>query len=262
MHEPVSNHRKSKRSQILVISLITAMVGGLFLFMFLNREPVYQGRSLTEWLIQLDKPKTSPEFQEARAAIHAMGKQAIPHLLPLLYLEGKSWKQTLLVKLRLQDFAKLETLHVNKRLRLTLEAFKALEDKAAPAIPTLMSWIEDPKGVPRKRLVAITTLRELGPLAKDAVPAIIGALGDSDPQIRYGAAFALGKIKHLPQVAVPALIKCLDDPHPIVRGNAIGSLIAFEKEATEAIPALERALKDSSPNVSSLAKLALQKIRP
>jgi len=262
MDAPISNHRKLKRSQILVIGLIVAMVGGLFLFMFLNREPAYQGRPLSEWLLQLDSTKAPSEFMEARAAIHAIGEPAIPYLLPLLHLDGKSWKQKILVKLRLHDFARLETMNENKRLRLTLDAFKALESKAAPAMPVLISWIKDPQGVPRKRLVAITTSRELGPLAKDAVPAILSVLGDSDPQIRYGAALALGQIKHQPQISVPALIKCLDDPHPNVRGNAIGSLIEFDLEAKAAIPALKKAAQDPNHNVSSLARLALERIKP
>ncbi|WP_243684210.1 HEAT repeat domain-containing protein [Methanosarcina barkeri] len=55
-----------------------------------------------------------------------------------------------------------------------------------------------------------------------ALPALIGALDDSNPKVRTAAAEALGKL-NTPE-AVPDLINALNDPDSPVKKTAIASL--------------------------------------
>ena len=60
-------------------------------------------------------------------------------------------------------------------------------------------------------------LGEIGPVAKDAVPALIIALKDKDKQVRGNAAVALGKVGPSAKDAVPALTVALKDKDVEVR---------------------------------------------
>jgi HEAT repeat protein len=51
----------------------------------------------------------------------------------------------------------------------------------------------------------------LGQIGAAAIPALITALGDAEPEVRYWAAHALGQIRQAAE-ALPALSKALKDP--------------------------------------------------
>ena len=46
----------------------------------------------------------------------------------------------------------------------------------------------------RVRYAAVCALGEIGPEAKEAVPALVAVLKDEDKDVRYAAAWALGQI--------------------------------------------------------------------
>jgi len=58
---------------------------------------------------------------------------------------------------------------------------------------------------PQERGAAASALRTMGPAAKDAVPALIKALGDEDWVLRQNAAEALGEIGPAAKDALPKL---------------------------------------------------------
>jgi HEAT repeat protein len=92
-------------------------------------------------------------------------------------------------------------------------------------------------------------------------------LRDSSPTIRAGAAQALAAFD---QRAVPALTGALGDSEYKVRVSAAEALVkigpaavvlgAFGPPAKPAVPALARALKDANPRVRELAGQALDRI--
>jgi len=75
-----------------------------------------------------------------------------------------------------------------------------------------------------------------GPSAEAAVPALIGALADSDAEVRGRAAEALGKFKGKARSAVPGLCARLKDTDSWVRNRACFSLGYIGDE--RAVPAL------------------------
>ena len=83
------------------------------------------------------------------------------------------------------------------------------------------------------RADAAAELGRMGEGAKDAVPALIQALQDSDAEVRYNATWALGNIG---EGAVPALIQALQGPDEGVRWNAAEALGKIgTPEALEAV---------------------------
>jgi len=116
------------------------------------------------------------------------------------------------------------------------------------------------------RSIAAVTLGEIGPEAKDAVPALIQLLQDQDAEgfVRGNAARALGEIGSGAVDAVPALKQALQDRE--VRGDAaralgkIGIPIAIEV-AKDTVPALIRTLKNGNVNVPFFAIWTLDVLR-
>jgi HEAT repeat protein len=81
--------------------------------------------------------------------------------------------------------------------------------------------------------VSVETLREIGPPAKTAVPALIWALGDVR-YIRSTAADALRAIgPESVKTAVPALVRLLKDDDAEVRSAAIKALKVIEPQAAK-----------------------------
>lgn len=88
------------------------------------------------------------------------------------------------------------------------------------------------------RMAAVMALRELGPVAWPAVPALIEALSDPVVGIRKGAAGALGGIGEAAVPAVADLAGALEDPHRFVRSWAAMALYEIGPAAKPAAPDL------------------------
>lgn len=108
------------------------------------------------------------------------------------------------------------------------------------------------------RMSAAVALGDLGPRAKQAIPALAKVVQDSneDHNVHSRAVQALASIG--PE-AVPELIKALQDGKTIVRRFAAGALGG---KGPEAVPALVAALEDEDRNVRLISVQSLGKIGP
>ena len=99
------------------------------------------------------------------------------------------------------------------------------KDKAKPAVPALVKALDHPQ----KRESALYALREMGPAASDAVPALIRGIGEwtEHSAARSGAAVALANIG---EAAVPALQKAADSTNTVVSIWAHAALARNEVE--------------------------------
>lgn len=111
---------------------------------------------------------------------------------------------------------------------------------------------------PYRRLQAIESLARLRKLA---VPALIEALKDKNPDIRFCAALTLFSIGWEAKAAVPALITALKDTNVLVRGYAADTLGQIGRDASEALTALISTTKDENAWVRMNAVDALAKLR-
>jgi HEAT repeat protein len=80
------------------------------------------------------------------------------------------------------------------------------------------------------------------------------------PYTRNRAAYAIGGMGAAAAPAVPALIKALSDPEPAVRFPVCIALREIGPAAKEAVPALMKALDDRNDDVAAMARKALIKI--
>lgn len=84
--------------------------------------------------------------------------------------------------------------------------------------------------------MAVTQLGNVGKADKAVIPALIGAVADSDPAVRDAAVLALLNIGPDAADAVDALNRALSDQDPIVRAHAAKALArvqgAGEREAS------------------------------
>jgi len=129
--------------------------------------------------------------------------------------------------------------------------------KAKDAVPALIATLGDSDSGVRE--TAALALGEIGPEAKAAVPALIQALGDEDEGVREGAAIVLGDIGPEEGV-VPVLLQALGDGDSSVREAAVGALGKIALEAQEVLPALLKALQDESLMVRARAAEVLGRV--
>jgi HEAT repeat protein len=78
---------------------------------------------------------------------------------------------------------------------------------------TLSQWVADLKGAPapQNRNAAAYEISGMGPAAAPAVPALIAALDDPDPTVRFPVTVALGEIGPAAKAAVPRLKKMMNE---------------------------------------------------
>jgi HEAT repeat protein len=149
------------------------------------------------------------------------------------------------------------------RRRLQTERLEALQEKETrqrrERIEHLISALDEPEN----HEFAIFQLDQLGDEAVEALSEAL--LNDDDPDARYGSAIALGRIcaEHDLRVlnkakATQALLKALDDPEPAVRFWTAEALGKFKSPLThEPLTAL---LKDSHQGVRQQARRSLNKL--
>ena len=136
-----------------------------------------------------------------------------------------------------------------------LDALASLGEKAVPRLAEALKHEE----VCAK---AAAVVARIGPAAKDAVPALIEALGDENPQTRNEVLFALAAIGPGAEAAVPAATDALNDPDANVRYSACYALGKIGAAAMPAEAALQTNLDDDDRFLSMVSAWALARIHP
>lgn len=116
---------------------------------------------------------------------------------------------------------------------------------------------------PSVRLRGVKALGVLGPAARFAVPDLITALGDNDPDVRRAAVVALRLIQPdvRPNVQVARAVALdLSDPDPSVRLLAIRALSRMGPVAGAVASSLEPLLNDPDPDIRKAAADAMSRI--
>lgn len=218
-------------------------------------EPSYDGKSLTEWIQQLNDSKDENRRRAAAAigSLATVSRVAVPALL--------------------------HAVQENEEGRVNEAAIEALVRIGPDAVPSLLQtlWGDDL----HQRRVAIFVLARLGSKARAAIPSLIRTLNDGDPGIRSGAVRALAGIRarsSIPtliemlrgeknvetqflvlkalleldvesQTIVPVLVKWLEEGEEVQRLLAARGLGDLGVEGAGAVPALTRAMQEKSAAV-------------
>jgi hypothetical protein len=176
----------------------------------------------------LETPENTKAREEARRALIAVGREAVPALMDLL---GST--QVLVV----------------------LETVDALVAIGGAAHPALMAGLEDPNWVLRRRAAHVLAQK---PTPEIAPILAAKATGDPDPAVRAAAAEGIGRAR--PEGAASILAGLLEqDADPGVRHTAAVALGRLKDVA--GLRALERALADPAFFVRLAARKALAATR-
>jgi HEAT repeat protein len=104
---------------------------------------------------------------------------------------------------------------------------------------------------PRVRDRAAHELVRLGPIAAEAIPALLDAYDDADPKVNMPSIIGMGP------TAIPRLIQALKDPRPRVRAAAVICLGRVQADQERYVSAVIDALNDESGVVRNAAFLIL-----
>ena len=247
---------------VVLVALISVAVWQLLRSQV--REPVYQGKTLSNWLERYSAKGSyiglRPE-PVADEAVRQIGTNSIPTLLHKLRAHDSKLKLALLRLSDEQHFIRFWSLPAFFPTRQAAVAFHALGAQASNAVPFLIQTYREKIGSDSQCGCA-EALGWIGPAASEAIPDLMSAATDSDNTLRAIAVEALGNIHADPALVLPVLIKSLQDSNGRVRLNAVNALAAFGSEAKAAVPALTRSLNDPVPIIRTNAATSLKAIDP
>ena len=114
-----------------------------------------------------------------------------------------------------------------------------------------------------ERRLAAHALAEIGPAAREAVPALIEALRDPECFVRVWAAAALARVQPENPEAIPALVSGTLDGISFVRSLAawhLGRLGSGHPGIESVAPELRKLVNDNDPSVRVEALVALENL--
>jgi HEAT repeat protein len=130
---------------------------------------------------------------------------------------------------------------------------------ARDAVPAMVLALKA-EGNGSNRGWILFAIGRLGAAGRAAVPAVVAALRDPDESVRSTAASTLGDIGLPAAAAAPALTACLKTKGTHLREMAAGSLGFLGPAAEPAVPALVQVLADPNAGVRSMAVLSLGRV--
>ena len=250
-------------------------------------EPSYQGRRLSDWMVDANYGQPQDKRQLAGTAIRAMGPKTVPFLLAALGDEKYTNRY------RLRDHRDLDTLYSQATW-----AFDALGPMGKSAIPELQRIVSKNPGYVPLALAGIGSnavpvlladltnddffvrdntaagiansifagkvdAAEFSPAFPIALSNLNYTNADSLYQVntRYRAAGLLEALKQSPEVSVPALRAGLHDPSASVAAQCATALGRFGEDAKVAIPDLTEAANSTNELLRVFAKQSLAAIQ-
>ncbi|MBI4664687.1 MAG: HEAT repeat domain-containing protein [Verrucomicrobia bacterium] len=284
----------NQRQCITRLGLLAVPAVAAALWLWIPREPVYQGKNLSAWIEDF-----AGQDEEARAlaaeAIRQMDEQAVPHLLRTFRAIDRPFKRRVLewrwkVAQWFWERTGRSRTHpsppsVWNRMEAEFKALLLVGHAAAPHLPEFVALLRNEVFIGATLIHAVGPAAGLHPTAEEAASILVAHLGEHDADTSHAvrgalravgasavlslatalgngnelgrrwAADLLGSIGEKPEIAVPALIRSLKDNDQNVRRNAIAALEQFE--AREAIPALRKTLDAGDADVRRAAIGAL-----
>ena len=221
---------------VALLVLTTALVATIAGRVSQQREPVYQGKPLSEWL----KPYAYQpwrNYHEANEAVRHIGTNAIPTLLRLVRINDSDLKARLMAFAQRQHIIKVEYIPAQGWHSAAGAAFGVLGTKGQSAVPGLLEILNQDLSLDSD-VCAVYALSAIGPPAQQAVPALLRYVTNANVNLRRASVQALGAIHADPDKVVPVLIGAMHDRDPYVQREAICALERFGPSAKLAVPAL------------------------
>ena len=206
-----------KRWQVIVGCILAAVAIVVVTCTLSPREPVYQGKTLSQWLIEAGSgswPRQS--LVPADEAIRQIGTNGFPMIATLLRSHDSALKCKLMALYYKQSFIRIKITTQYDRHLYAFAACEALGSEAKALVPEVAKALShmDPYFRPSFE----NWLQRLGSDADAAVPALITILADKKNPTRQTVAQTLGKISmQRRREVVPVLTACSQDTNAMVR---------------------------------------------
>ncbi len=156
-------------------------------------EPSYEGRLLHVWLADFDLYGTRrPE--KATEALRAIGTNALPLLTRMIRAKDSRWKSALIALNDRQSVIHFELVEARVIRYRAVEGYRILGAQARSGVAALIQIMTSELSAGVRSDVA-TALGSIGPDAQAAIPVLLKAADDPNPQLHRSALFALANIK-------------------------------------------------------------------
>jgi hypothetical protein len=161
------------------------------------REPRYEGKSLGQWLadLELDSGADRNARERAVAAVRAMGTNALPRLTRMLCAQDSAPKKLLLAVADKSSMIHLQFTTSRQIQNRALQGYQALGDVATVYLPTLIRLLNDDGSPAQTKACIALALGQMGPAARTAIPALGRATRDTNEEVRLNAILALANIQ-------------------------------------------------------------------
>jgi RNA polymerase sigma factor (sigma-70 family) len=238
-------------------------------------EPSYEGRKLSEWLIDIDYGQPQEKRVKAVEAVQKMGGKTLPFLLADLAnknAKDNQYSQATWAFDALGPSGKAAIPKLTKLLEQNPGYVPgALAGIGRDALPELMNALTNGSFWVRDNAAAyLANAIDSGKITPDdasaAFPVAIDNLQyDSTNAMfrdhtRWRAASLLYALKMEPDISVPALIKGMDDTNFTVAAECASALRGFGDQAKSAIPILTRASGSTNNELGRAASMSLNVI--
>jgi hypothetical protein len=219
------------------ISLAVLALVGLGVAAWLTKtppEPVYQGKTVSEWFGEIHPP-TWPNPQNSDPALRAlvaMGKDAVPYLMQQYRMRDSVFRAKLnRWGLRWFRFTLGSGEYPSAKARFCLAR---LGTQAESAVPDLLAMASDPASP--NRFESIWLLGEIRARPDRVIPALEVGVRCGDAAVRHLSIQALGSFGATAKSSLPLLKTCLSldlpDPREIARTRHDASLAIFRIDPT------------------------------
>ena len=132
-----------KRHRLLYLGAGLSLLAGMLLATGrAPKEPVYQGKALTQWIREAHDVGIFEQTDETNAAMLAMGTNAVPFLLKEFSRPISRWRERLYAWVNSHAGVHVRT--DEERVRLAGQGLMLLGTNAAPALPVLVRYQHDP----------------------------------------------------------------------------------------------------------------------
>ena len=246
----------------IALACLFMLVTGVFLWEGLRqREPRYNGITLSEWLAppvytgSLKYMDLQTRTDEADRAVRQIGSNAIPALIRMLRAKDSAF--AFAVRNLAGHFIRIRYVSAYEWNQRAMHGFAVLGARAESAVPALIDIVNQDRSL-TARCNAMDALGFVGRAARPAVPSLLQFATHIDDEVRAHAIFALGRIHSDPERVVPALTNALADTSPSVRVHALIALEQFGPDAKPAVPALLEFLKTDTTTRSAAALRAIE----
>ena len=242
------------------------MVAAILLYATVSpRQPTYQGRTISAWQDDWAARKNRVWMD----ALKQVGTNALPSVVQNLALRDSAWRSGY------EAFqAKLPGLlqYVFRKPKPLLEevdganAFFYIGSNSLPCAIVLLK--HKSPSVRQAAAWGLSSLRRESPAAAQAIPALTDALSDKDRMVRFDAAMALKEMGPEASNAVPALARevAFTGTGPETnaqfynRAVAAAALGKIGPAASNALPALRAAMHESSSYLRGQSAVAIWRV--